>query len=82
MIIETSEGERFDRFVQCVQQEVQLEVLKTQAYDLEEVERISLRIDSAMWSFKNFWTSFISSGGANDSMEIWNIQPTNYMSEE
>lgn len=53
MINDTWEGERFHRFAQGLKYEVCLEVLRTQASDLEEATRIALRIRSALWSSPN-----------------------------
>lgn len=67
-----SDGERFDRFVQGLKNEVKLEVLKSQASNFEDAAKIALRIDSALWSSTAYVTE--ATGSRSDPMEIGNVQ--------
>lgn len=53
-----SEGEKFDRFVQGLTQEIKLEVLKSQSSSFEDAAKIALRIDSSLWSSSSIRTPF------------------------
>lgn len=74
-IDDMSDGEKFDRFVQGLKQDVKLEVLKTQAICFEDATKIALRVDSALWSSSSSSRApFVHNGTRNDPMEIGNIQ--------
>lgn len=61
-INDMSAGERFDRFLQGLKPDVHLGVLKTQASEFEEVARIALLVDSALWSLNALSNSSIVIG--------------------
>lgn len=70
-----TEGEQLDKFVQGLKQEIRLEVLKSTASTFEEVSRIALRIDSAMWNSRDvkYGSSSTTDNGVTP-MEIGNLE--------
>lgn len=72
-ISDISEGELLDRYVQGLKPDVKLEVLKTQVSGFEEATKVSLRVDSALWSSSSKST-FGSTVEKHDPMEIGNVQ--------
>ncbi len=48
-----NEDEKFEKFIQGLNHEVKLEVLKSTAANFEEAARISLRVGSFLWNSKS-----------------------------
>ena len=76
-----TEGEKLDKFVQGLKHNVRLEVLKSTASTFEDASSIALRVDSALWTFKDTSGNLSvpsSSGYSPMEIEDWkNRRPTN-----